>query len=126
MNDPENASNEGLSYKKDHYLNFEEFWPYYLSQHRDVRCRMTHFGGVSAAATLVVLGLFFAQPFWILLAVLAGYGWAFFGHFQYEKNKPASFKNPVYSFFADFRMFWLTLQGDIDAEFQRFSILAKR
>ena len=71
MNDPENASNEGLSYKKDHYLNFEEFWPYYLSQHRDVRCRMTHFGGVSAAATLVVLGLFFAQPFWILLAVLA-------------------------------------------------------
>ncbi len=43
------------------------------------------------------------------------------GHFFVEKNKPASFKYPLWSLCSDFRMFYLWLSGKLDAELEKCS-----
>ena len=54
------------------------------------------------------------QPLLLLLAPLIGYGFAWVGHFFYEKNKPATFKYPVYSFIGDWVMYKDILLRKID------------
>jgi hypothetical protein len=95
------------------YTSFAEFYPYYLTQHADRICRRTHFIGSTLA--LVSLGMFVAtgRAWWILVALLCGYGGAWIGHFVFEKNKPASFDQPLYSFRADWVMYWQMLTGKI-------------
>jgi hypothetical protein len=88
------------------YRTLEEFYPYYLSEHRDPACRGLHFIGTGTA--LVLLGLFLVTVKWQLLlaALLAGYGFAWVGHFFFEHNRPATFTYPVLSLISDFRMFF--------------------
>ena len=45
------------------------------------------------------------KPQYFLYALLCGYGCAWIGHFVFEKNKPASFKRPLYSFMGDWVMY---------------------
>jgi hypothetical protein len=40
-----------------------------------------------------------------------GYGFAWVGHFFFEKNKPATFKYPMYSLASDFLLFYDLLTG---------------
>lgn len=92
--------------------NFRDFYPYYLDEHRDVRCRRMHFIG----STLVLLTLVLAvvhTPWWLLAAPVAGYGFAWLGHFLFEKNKPATFKYPLYSLMGDWVMFGDILRGRV-------------
>jgi hypothetical protein len=35
------------------------------------------------------------------------------GHFFFEKNRPATFKYPLYSLMGDWKMFWQILTGKI-------------
>lgn len=90
-----------------------EFYPYYLTQHRDLKCRRFHFIG-----TGLVIGIFIAmlvtQKWWmVFLMPVVGYGFAWAGHFLFEKNKPAAFSNPLYSLACDFIMFWHIITGQI-------------
>jgi hypothetical protein len=57
---------------------------------------------------------------WLLLALMAGYGFAWWGHFAFEKNKPATFRYPLYSFLGDWKMFWMMLQGTLENELKRW------
>ncbi|WP_282371057.1 DUF962 domain-containing protein [Pseudomonas sp. PS02290] len=90
---------------------FADFYPYYLQEHRDSTCRRLHFIGTS----LVILILAFAvlNASWTLLWVLplAGYTFAWVGHFFFEKNRPATFKHPFYSLLGDFVMYKDMLRG---------------
>lgn len=84
--------------------SFAEFYPYYLSEHADVRCRRMHFIG----SWLVLLALILAlihSPWWLLAMPLFGYGFAWLGHFMFEKNRPATFQYPLYSLLGDWVMF---------------------
>jgi hypothetical protein len=87
------------------YTTFREFYPFYLSEHSNRTCRRMHFLGATLA--LVCLMLLFAtgNAWWLVAALLAGYGFAWFGHFAFEKNRPASFKQPLYSFMGDWVMY---------------------
>lgn len=88
---------------------FQEFWPYYLREHRLPRTRRIHFWGTSFAVT-VVLAAAVLQNFWLFLAsLIAGYGPAWYAHFFVEKNRPATFKYPFWSLAADFRLWFLIL-----------------
>jgi hypothetical protein len=94
--------------------SFREFYPYYLTEHRDRTCRRLHFVGSSlvlALLALVVLGVF--NAWWLLALPVIGYGFAWFGHFRFEKNRPATFKYPLYSFMGDWVMFRDMLTGRI-------------
>lgn len=95
------------------YQSFAEFYPYYLSQHEHRLCRRAHFVGSSSALAAVAQYLDSMNPWWLLFALLSGYGGAWFGHVVYEKNKPASFAHPLYSFRADWLMYWQMLTGKL-------------
>lgn len=102
--------------------SFEEFWPYYVSQHRNRTCRQLHFVGTSIAMGCVAVAPF--NPGALLVAPVAGYGLAWIGHFVFEHNKPASWggaKAALWSLRGDLRMWRRMLEGKMDAELERFS-----
>jgi len=92
-----------MSTKK--YQNLEDFYPYYLSEHSNPVCRALHFIGTSIALVLFALAIFGGYPWLLLVAVVQGYVWAWIGHFVFEKNKPATFDYPGYSFVCDWLMY---------------------
>jgi len=98
---------------KARYTNFGEFYPYYLSQHADRRCRRAHFVGTSLALLALLAALLSGSPWWGLAALVLGYGGAWIGHFRYEKNRPATFDQPWLSFKADWVMYWQMLTGKL-------------
>lgn len=91
--------------ERDEFKNFEEFYPYYLSQHQNPVCRGLHYAGTSLVIICLLMFLVTLNFFWILLAPILGYGLAWIGHYKFEKNKPATFKHPFYSLWADFVLF---------------------
>ncbi len=94
------------------FKSFREFYPYYLSEHSDIWCRRLHF--IGSWLVLVALGLAVTYSAWWLVAMpLFGYGFAWVGHFFFEKNRPATFKNPVYSLLGDWVMFGDILRGKV-------------
>jgi hypothetical protein len=95
------------------YTSFAEFYPFYLSEHSNRTCRRLHFVGSSLALLIAAAGLWRGQPIYLLYALLCGYAFAWIGHFGFEKNKPASFKQPLYSFMGDWRMWFQILTGKI-------------
>ncbi len=95
------------------YASFAEFYPFYLSQHADRTCRRLHVVGSTLVLALVVLALG-PGPTWLALLVpLAGYGFAWVGHFGFEHNKPATFQYPLYSLMGDWVMYWQVISGKI-------------
>jgi hypothetical protein len=95
------------------YSSFAEFYPFYLSEHSNQTCRRLHFVGTSLALLCFLAAVFRAQPIFLLYGLLVGYGFAWIGHFGFEKNKPASFKQPLYSFMGDWKMWFQILTGKI-------------
>jgi len=100
--------------------SFEQFWPFYLGEHRLPATRWMHF--VGSSLSLVNLTFAVITPWYLLSALLAGYGFAWVSHFFIEKNKPASFKYPLWSFVADWKMWAFIVTGRIDAELGRLHI----
>ncbi|MBL0163305.1 MAG: DUF962 domain-containing protein [Xanthomonadales bacterium] len=96
-----------------HYATFREFYRFYLSEHANRACRLLHFIGSSLVIGVVVAAILQRDLRWLLLAPLAGYGFAWIGHFVFERNRPASFKQPLYSFIGDWAMYWDILRGRI-------------
>jgi len=88
------------------YRSFREFYPFYLSEHVNRTCRRLHFVGTSLVIVVVVVAIVKTDARWLLLAPIAGYGFAWIGHFFFEKNRPATFTYPLYSFAGDWVMFW--------------------
>jgi hypothetical protein len=95
------------------YDSFAEFYPFYLSEHSDRTCRRLHVAGSSLAFVCLVALIVTRNPWWIAAGLVCGYGFAWVGHFAFEKNQPASFKQPLYSFMGDWRMFWQIVTGKI-------------
>jgi hypothetical protein len=88
------------------YASFREFYPFYLSEHSHCICRRLHFVGSLLVIFVVLVAIAKADARWLLLAPLVGYGFAWIGHFAYEKNRPATFQHPLYSLAGDWVMFW--------------------
>jgi len=95
------------------YTRFSDFYPYYLSEHQNRTCRRLHFIGSLVVIGLLLRALISLNPWYVLGALLAGYGFAWIGHFVFEKNRPATFKYPFYSFAGDWVMFKDILVGKI-------------
>lgn len=95
------------------YRTFREFYPFYLSEHSNRLCRRMHFIG----STLVLLALIAfgvtRNGWWLLLMPVFGYGFAWLGHFAFEKNRPATFTYPLYSLLGDWIMYWQMWRGQL-------------
>ena len=102
--------------------SYREFWPYYLNEHKDPRTRALHLAGTGVTTALLIAFVITANIWLLPVAVLAGYGPAWFAHFAVEKNQPATFRYPVWSLISDFRMAATWLLGGLDREVKRAQI----
>jgi hypothetical protein len=97
--------------------SFEEFWPFYLREHSKKATRWIHFAGTNAGLLIALSALFTRDPWMLPAALVAGYAPAWFSHFFIEKNKPASWTYPLWSFRADLKLWahMITLRDPMSA-----------
>ena len=93
--------------------SFSEFWPYYIGEHRLPVCRGLHYFGTSVAVLTAITAAITGTGWLVPLALVFGYGPAWVGHFFFEKNRPATYTHPVYSFMGDWVMWKDMLTGKI-------------
>ena len=95
------------------FASFSEFYPFYLREHSNLTSRRLHFIGSWGVLLLLATALVTGNAWWALGALFCGYGFAWVGHFFFEKNRPATFKHPLYSFAGDWVMFKDILTGKL-------------
>jgi len=95
------------------FNSFAEFYPFYLGEHADRRTRRIHFIGSSLVLVCLIAAMATGDWIWFAAMPLCGYGFAWIGHFAFEKNRPATFQHPLYSLMGDWVMFWQILTGRI-------------
>jgi hypothetical protein len=103
--------NHIMTKENQKYQSLKEFYPFYLEEHQDSRCRTLHF--VGTGLVIISFILFLVTFRWPFLAAmpLIGYGFAWIGHYFFEKNQPATFEYPGYSLASDFILFWDIISG---------------
>ena len=94
----------------ERYGSFQAFYPSYIHEHSNRTCRRIHVVGTGLVIVCAILGL--TVNAWAFAACPAvGYGFAWVGHFVFEKNRPATFQYPLWSLMGDFRLFFETVSG---------------
>jgi hypothetical protein len=94
--------------------SFAEFWPFYLRQHRNPLTRAFHFVGTNAALVLALAAIWRRDVRLLLDGLVVAYGLAWISHYFIEKNRPATFRYPLWSFAADWKMWALIWTGRLD------------
>ena len=97
------------------FRSYDEFFAFYLQQHSDPANRWMHAIGTTLGLAVAITAFATHHPWYALLFLPIGYGFAWTGHFLLEKNKPATFGHPFWSFISDFRMLGLMLTGRLNS-----------
>jgi hypothetical protein len=101
--------------------NYAEFWDFYVREHSKPLTRLLHFIGTSLGLMLLAWSLWSGRLLYIPLFFVIGYAFAWFAHLFVEKNRPATFRYPFWSFISDFKMMWYMVTGRMSAEVRRVS-----
>ncbi len=104
------------------FQTFAEFWPFYLGEHSKASTRALHYFGTTLVVLIAIFALVTGRWALLLLSPVAGYFFAWIAHFGIEKNRPATFTYPLWSFAADFRMWFLWLTGRLGPELDRAGV----
>lgn len=102
---------------------FEDFWLDYLREHTRSETRGLHMLGTTLGLLLVAAAVLSLRWELALLGLGVAYGLAWVGHFVFEQNGPAAFRNPIWSLWADLRMCALWLSSDLEPELRRAGVL---
>jgi len=100
------------------YKNLSEFYPFYLTEHQNLTSRILHFIGTSLFLIFLFTAIYTRNWFLLIWCPIVGYGFAWVGHFFFEKNKPATFTYPLMSLTSDFIMFWHIVTGQISSRIE--------
>jgi len=92
---------------------YTDFYQFYLQEHRNPINRLLHVIGTTIVLALVLTSILHLNPYWLIFVPITGYGFAWIGHFFFEKNQPATFKYPLWSLKSDFKMYFDILNGKI-------------
>ena len=101
--------------------NYAEFWDFYVQEHSLPLTRLLHFIGTSLGIVLLIWFIWRGTWYYFPLCFVSGYGFAWVAHFMVEKNRPASFKYPFWSFISDYKMMFYMATGRMKAEVERVS-----
>jgi len=93
------------------YTNLKDFYPFYLTEHKNTVNRILHFIGTGMVVLCLITAILFHNLWFFAVAPIFGYGFGFAGHFFFEKNKPATFKYPFFSLAGDFLLFGDLMTG---------------
>lgn len=96
-----------------HFHSFTEFYPYYLKEHENSTCKTLHFIGSWLVLAVIGISIVTANALLLWFIPIIGYGFAWVGHFFFEKNRPATFRHPIYSLLGDWVMFKDILIGKV-------------
>lgn len=100
--------------------NYSEFYRFYLTEHRDITSRRLHAVGSSVGIYFFSKAIRQRKAKYVVYGLVSGYTCAWAGHFVFEKNKPASFKQPLYSFISDWRMLSDIIRGNLSLKDRQF------
>jgi len=101
-------------------VTFEDFWPDYVRAHSKPATQAIHCLGTILGWVLLGAAIAVGRWWWIVLAVIVGYAFAWISHFFVEHNQPDTFEHPLWSWWADQRMMLLTLVGRMGAEVRKY------
>jgi hypothetical protein len=104
------------------HRTFDQFWPYYVLEHSRKGTRVLHFFGTSLLFVFLIYALLTQSLLSLLAGVICAYGFAWTGHFLIEKNRPATFQNPLFSLIGDFKMYGLMWAGRMEQEVERLRL----
>ena len=93
--------------------DYPTFYRFYLTEHRNIMSRRLHATGSSIGLYFFAQAILKRKPRYFAYGLVSGYACAWVGHFMFEKNKPASFKQPLYSFISDWRMLADIVKGNL-------------
>ena len=97
--------------------DYQEFWPYYLSQHLHPMTERVHAGATMAAMATGLAAALRRRPRLFALSPLVAYGPAFASHFIWEGNRPVTLQgNPFWAMRADLELLYKVLTGRIHDE----------
>lgn len=100
-----------MSDRPPRITSLQEFFPFYLNEHRNPTSRVLHFTGTALIVVWIALAVRTGNATWLWLIPVGGYGFAWVGHAFFERNRPATFQYPLYSLASDFILFWRLLTG---------------
>ncbi|WP_299261733.1 DUF962 domain-containing protein [uncultured Aquimarina sp.] len=95
----------------DRIKTYSEFYKFYLTEHRNRTSRTLHFVGTFLVFIIIAIAIYFGWGWKWFLVPVVGYGFAWVGHAFFEKNKPATFRYPLWSLISDFKLFFEILFG---------------
>ena len=101
--------------------NYRDFWDFYVREHSQPLTRALHFIGTTLGLLLLAWFILRGPWYYFPLSLVVGYAFAWFAHFVVEKNRPATFKYPLWSFISDYKMMWFMLTGRMGREVERVS-----
>lgn len=97
-------------------MNFNEYYHYYLSLHQNNTCRRLHVLGQLATISFLIFIIYMGGWYWLLLPLLpfVVYPFAWSGHYFFEHNEPAAYRNPILAKMSDWRMLYDIIRGRIE------------
>jgi hypothetical protein len=105
----------------DRMTKYAEFWNFYVQEHSKPATRALHFAGTSLGLLALVWVIWSGRWFYFPIFLVVGYAFAWFAHFVVEKNRPATFKYPLWSLISDLKMMWYMATGRMGREVERVS-----
>ena len=117
--EPKSESPDDLEFRLP-IQNYAEFYRFYLTEHRNITSRRLHAVGSSLGIYFFSKAIRQRKAKYVVYGLVSGYACAWVGHFIFEKNKPASFKQPLYSFISDWRMLSDILRGNLSLKDRQF------
>jgi hypothetical protein len=101
---------------------YAEFWPHYLREHANPATRLVHAVGTGIGLLVLLWAILVGPAILALVALVIGYGFAWGSHMLVERNRPATFRYPLWSLASDLRMSWLLVSGRLDAELRKAGV----
>jgi hypothetical protein len=104
------------------FRSYDDFFAFYVQQHSRLSNRLMHAAGTTLGISTAIAAFALGHPWYALLWIPVAYGFAWTGHFMLEKNTPATFGHPLWSFISDFRMLFLMLTGRLAPWLEKQSV----
>ena len=96
-----------------YYMNMKEYYEMYLTLHQNKICRRLHVLGQIMTLLWISGCLWYGYYWFLILTPFIVYPFAWSGHYFFEKNKPAAFKDPIKAKISDWIMLWDILRGKV-------------
>jgi len=102
---------ENLAAVPKRFTSFAEFYPVYLAMHDHPINRGLHVAGNLLSLAVLVIAAATRSWIFLLATPVIGNGFAWVGHYRFQRNRPGVFTYPLYGFVGSWVMTGDVLRG---------------